>query len=648
VEREFETAIETALGGSAQNIITQTEDDAKHAIEFLKEHNKGRATFLPLSAVKGKNIDASVLKNEQGFLGIAAELTECAPLYMPIVSFILGDVIIIDTLENALVLHKKYDYAYKFVTKSGERLSPGGAITGGSSTRQSAGIIGRSRRLEQLKNEVEALQRTVDDLCEKQAALNEKRSTTREALNTVREKASFLQLEQQNLTNKLSDTQEALQNLNQLSASYNEENETIMTRLVTANGETRAAKAELAEKENALEAARAALENYQKEIEQNRQEHTEEADTLTELRVEISRREDRITHANQSIERLQKETATLTEEKRLILAEISANESASQKAKQDHTTQTQELAKKQSQMDEVRAALSKSEADKTKLDTAISQTEAEERTQTDATALLEREIARLEARKENLDASSHRLHNEIWEEYSLTYQTAASLKRDDLTDSALRKAGQALKAELSQMTNVNIGAIEAYKQMKTRHGFLTTQRDDILGAEAALDELIQNLTTQMESQFAEKFAEIAAHFQDVFKEMFDGGKARLRILDSDNVLESGIEIIAQPPGKSLQNLMLLSGGERALTAIALLFAILRMKPSPFCVLDEIESALDDANVTRFANFLKLYAEGTQFLIITHRKGTMEAADNLYGVTMEEQGISKLVSVKFVD
>ncbi|MCL2386061.1 MAG: chromosome segregation protein SMC [Defluviitaleaceae bacterium] len=647
VAQEYETAVEISLGGAAQNIITQTEADAKLAIDFLKSSKDGRATFLPLTAVKGRNIDTYRLKNEAGYIGIAAELVDYEPTYASVISQLLGDIVIIDTLENALAMHKKFRYSYKIVTLGGERLSPGGAITGGSVARQSSGIIGRARQLEALKIKVTELQNDHEKQTTKQRVLNEKRANTREALNTVRERAGTLQLEEQNLSNKLKEAEATLTSLKQLSESYEEENNKLMTRLVEANGAVRTAKTYQTQQEEHATKARADLENYQREIEQNRQNATEETDTLTDLRIEISRRTEWISQSEKTLRRLKKEIATLTEELRVILWEIEASEAAKQKTAQDSEISREHLTKMQSRLEEVRAELAQCEADKTALDTAISKAEADERTQTDATSLMEREIARLEARKENLDATSHRLHNEIWEEYNLTYQNAQAFKRDDISETALRKTGQQLKSELSQMTNVNIGAIEAFKQLKERHEFLTVQRDDIIGAEAALDELIQSLTTQMENQFAERFEVIATHFQEVFKEMFHGGKASLRLLDTTNVLESGIEIIAQPPGKSLQNLMLLSGGERALTAIALLFSILRMKPSPFCVLDEIESALDDANVARFANFLKQYATGTQFIIITHRKGTMEAADNLYGVTMEEQGVSKLVSVKFV-
>ncbi|MCL2223759.1 MAG: chromosome segregation protein SMC [Defluviitaleaceae bacterium] len=648
VEDEFETAIEIALGGAAQNIITKTEGDAKHAIEFLKRAKEGRATFLPLTAVKGRNIDTYRLQNEQGYIGIAAELVDCEDVYAPVISQLLGDIVIMDTLENALALHKKFRYSYKIVTKGGERLSPGGAITGGSVARQSAGIIGRARQLEQLKIEVTELQRDMEILNRREAKLNEKRATTRDVLAQTNETVSTLQLEEKNLRAKQQNANETLKTLQENSQNYNEENEKIMARIVEANGAVRVAKTELLQKEELVENARAALENYQRETEQNRKTITEEADAVTELRVEITRKTEVITHSKSNISRLQKEISTLEQEKKMLLAEISANETAIKQSQENRQEIAAQLEKIQSRLEESRKELTASEAEKNALDAAIAKAEADERSQTDATNLLEREIARLEARKESLDASSHRLHNEVWEEYGLTYQTAMQFKREDLTEATLRKTGSQLKSELAGMTDVNLGAIEAFKQIKTRHGFLTTQRDDILEAEAALNELIANLTAEMENRFAEKFAVIAEHFSEVFKEMFEGGKASLRLLDTENVLESGIEIIAQPPGKSLQNLMLLSGGERALTAITLLFSILRMKPSPFCVLDEIESALDDANVARFANFLKQYAKGTQFIIITHRKGTMEAADTLYGVTMEEQGVSKMVSVKIVE
>lgn len=647
VNKNYETAIETALGGAAQNIITQSEEDAKTAIEMLKQTKEGRATFLPLSSVKGKVIDGLQYKKEQGFIDVASALINCDDIYKPIIAQLLGDALVMDNMDNALALHKKHRHL-KIVTISGERLSPGGALTGGTTTRTGASIIGRSRNVQALKQQVETLEKELETITNKETELTAKRNTTEETLEGAKEKTQALQLELQLQLDKLSTAKEVLQALEEQTERYNEENEYLMASLVESNGVIRAAKTDLKNQEENVNNARNNLENYQNQMEQNRQEHSEEADTLTELRVEISRRDEWINQSEANINRILKEKDVLTTEKRQLINDIEASVKAASKAENDKKYVAEALVSLKSRLNEIKNEQASAEKEKLLLDKAISHAEEDERTHSDSTALLEKEITRLEMRKEHLDATSLRLHNEIWEEYSLTYQKALTHKRIDIAEPALRKEMSDLKAQLSQLSDVNIGSIEAYKQLRTRYEFLTAQRDDILTAEESLNELIESLTLQMEEQFSEQFKLIAMHFGDVFKQMFGGGKADLRLVDMENILESGIEITAQPPGKALQNLMLLSGGERALTAIALLFAILRLKPSPFCVLDEIESALDDANVVRFANFMREYSKGTQFIVITHRKGTMEAADRLYGVTMEEQGISKLVSVSFVD
>jgi len=646
VEEKYETAIETALGGNAQNIVTKTEDDAKLAINMLKETRSGRATFLPLTAVKGRTIDISRLANEPGVIDIAANLVTHEAEYSQPIAQLLGDIIIMDNMDNALALNKKHRYSYKIVTLSGERLSPGGAISGGATNSRSASIIGRARHIEELKKSVAILQNSYDQLTAEKQNLRAKRQTTEETLRTAQDEVQALTLETERLKNRLATATENTQNLENQASEYANDNDKIMTRLVDTNRLIREAKAELAVREQDVQNANAALEEYQRSLEKNRQEQTEEADILTDLKIEISRQTERTGEAERNIERIKREHAVLEEEKRTMQAEITKNEEAEKTGATDAEKIRTLQANLNTRLEEVRQNLSAIEEEKTQLDAAIDKAEEDERAYQDSSAHIEREIARLEMRKEQLDATSHRLHDEIWDEYQLTYQQANLFKRTDISDTTLRKTAQELRTQLSGMSNVNIGAIEAYNQISTRHDFLTTQRADIIEAETTLAELIQQLTTQMEEQFAEQFKLIGEHFSEVFQQMFVGGKASLRLLDMDNVLESGIEIIAQPPGKSLQNLMLLSGGERALTAIALLFAILRLKPSPFCVLDEIESALDDANVTRFASYLKEYAKGTQFIIITHRKGTMEAADHMYGITMEEQGISKLVSVRF--
>jgi len=646
VRHEHEIAIETALGSAAQNIVTESENDAKLAINMLKATKSGRATFLPLTAVKGRNINVSGLEKEPGFIGVASALVTYDQKYTQVMSQLLGDVIVIDNMDNATAFNKKFKYSHKIVTLDGERFSPGGAITGGNTSRQTTGIIGRGRQLEELSQKVAVLQQEFTELSEQSQNLGTKRQSTEELLNKAREKEQTLTLESERLKDKLSHANETLLNLNKLASSYDEENDKIMLLLVETNQAIRAAKENFREQEANVQKARDALESYQQQMEQNRLEQTEETGMLTDLKIEISRRTEWIGEANRNIERLQREETVLTEEKRILLQEISTGGKAAEDAIINREKIQDDSSKLKVRMTETRKELTDAEAEKAKLEIATSKAEEDERAYADSATLIEKELTRLEVRKEQLDATSHRLHNEIWEEYSLTHQQALAYKSVEMSEATLRRTAQELKAELATLTNVNVGAIEAYTQLKTRYDFLTTQREDIMRAEATLAELIQTLTQQMEEQFSTQFKLIAQHFEEVFKQMFSGGKASLRLMDTNNVLESGIEIIAQPPGKSLQNLMLLSGGERALTAIALLFSILRLKPSPFCVLDEIESALDDANVARFAKYLKEYAVGTQFIIITHRKGTMEAADHLYGVTMEEQGISKLVSVRF--
>jgi len=648
VPKAYETAIEIALGASAQNIITETESDAKQAIEYLKRSREGRATFLPLTAIKGRKVDPSRLVSEPGYIGVASDLCDCEDKYQQVITQVLGNAIIVDNMDNAIAMHKKHRYSYKIVTLGGELLSPGGAMTGGSTNKGASGIVGRGRQLAELDVRIEKQKKEYEDLTQKHQSHLQKYQATEEAMHRARDAAAALKIEERNTQDKLSKAKEALHDLHQAANTYESQNEDLMTQLIDGNKAIREASKVLADQEKAVEDARNALTTYHEEVIHAREASKEETQTLIELRIEISRQEEWKTQAETNITRLEKELATHTTEISMMEDEISAIENKQCLAGENKLQVEDLLLSQKNRLDEIRMELKDTETKKAELETAIAQVEIDERTGSEQAANLAREMARLEMRKEQLDQNSHRIHNEIWEEYQLTHQQAQTYKQIDISETSMRRESQNLKSELGTMTDVNLGAIEAYKQLKTRYDFLTTQRDDMLKAEESISELIASLTAQMETQFAQQFDLIAMHFQDVFKEMFGGGKASLKLQNTENILESGIEITAQPPGKSLQNMMLLSGGERALTAIALLFAILRLKPSPFCVLDEIESALDDANVTRFAKFLKEYAKGTQFIAITHRKGTMEAADNLYGVTMEEQGVSKLVSVRLTD
>ena len=538
VPQEYEVSISVTLGGAAQNIITFTEADAQRAISYLKSAKAGRATFLPVSAMKPRSINGDRLLKEPGVIGLANTLVSFDQHYKPVYDYLLGNVFVVENLQRAVELSRKYHQAHRLVTLEGDLISPGGAMTGGSSGRQATDLLGRRRHIEELHKQIAVLQTKEKDF----------------------------EISQHNLNIKLSTVAVEITKLNEEKI----QNGLIIQSLQTAQG-----------------------------------------------------------HAD----RQAKELETMKLQKAALETELSAIDP---KLAGDLAVELEKLEKSQKAIEERIANYR----------TSISKAEEMQKEHMEVIARLNKESARLEARCEQMESDSRRLHNEIWESYNMTFQSAQEFHKPELPANFLRQEEKRLKAEISALGDVNIGAIEAYKTLNERHNFLISQRDDILEAEEQLQEIIQKLTEQMEQQFITQFSLIAKHFNDVFREMFGGGNAGLTMSDPGQALESGIEISAQPPGKNLQSLSLLSGGERALTAIALLFGILRMKPAPFCVLDEIESALDDANVIRFSQFIKLHSKDTQFIVITHRKGTMECADTLYGVTMQEQGISKMVSVDF--
>ena len=648
VEKKYETAIETALGGSLQNIVTNTDQDAKKAIEMLKTTRGGRATFLPISFLKlgkGKFLSTEKLKNEHGYVAIASDLVTYEESYEPVANFLLGDIAVFETLDDALVVSKKHRHTLKIVTIDGERLSPGGAITGGYTVRQNTGVIGRGSQIIDLTAGVKKMQDQLEEVEKQFHEISEKRKNSQAMIDEVSESLQISRFEGERLVASIRSNEDKLRQFEQTKQILHDKNEELVQGLDEANKQVREGFDVLSEKEAAKKNAEAALDKYRLEAEKNRKDLSDEQDILTDLRVEVSKITEWIRHSDVNIERLSKEKTFLEEEKTLLENEKAVNEAGIMQGKQNMMLLKDELVRLEAQLEQAKLELEKSEEAKAELDGALAEVLSDEQSLNEKSALIERELTRLEMRKESIDATYKRLHDEIWEEYGLTFQSALKHRLDDTSPTELRKRQAEIKPILSEMHDVNIGAIEAYKILKEKHDFLAVQQNDLINAEAQLDAIIRELTEQMEKQFKERFAQIDVHFKDVFSEMFSGGKAGLKLSDLDNVLESGIEITAQPPGKSLRNLMLLSGGERALTAIALLFAILRLKPSPFCVLDEIESALDDANVVRFTNFIKQYIDGTQFILISHRKGTMEAADSLYGVTMEEQGVSKLVSVR---
>ncbi|MDR1687041.1 MAG: chromosome segregation protein SMC [Clostridiales bacterium] len=642
----FETAIETALGSHIQNIVTETEYDTKEAIEYLKANKLGRATFLPLSAIKPRPIGgiAEKLAKEKGFVGIARDLISYDAKFENIFSNILGRVIVTDNFDDALIMFKKYNYAYKIVTKGGELLNAGGAITGGDTENSGSKIFGRSREIAVLTVQTEELRikrdsyiGLIEELRQKAASANAKSASMLESLHKINiEESALAQEETQLGTNRSA----ALKRKEEIK----NEDEEVLKEIVNTNKAIREANSLAAETEKQLGEIKGEMLAYQTELAQSREEKDIRVKIITDLKIEEASINEKLKSTGENIKRLDEEAKTKMQEigkseeeiKNLSDKKASFAE-ASEKAAQEAERFLELIGKNEGEL-----LTAEGEAAKTTEDIASYEEKTEEFTQRLGT--VQNELTRQSAKMEQAQEEIRRLYDLMWDDYELTLNTAKQYERLDKSTRDLTGEEREIKNEIKALGNINVGAIEEFREKKERYDFLQAQRDDIIKAEEALKDLIKDLTSLMEEQFRQQLTVISHNFSIVFSEMFGGGSAGIMLTDEENILDAGIEIIAQPPGKKLQIMSLLSGGERSLTAMAVLFAILRMKPSPFCVLDEIDAALDDANVIRFTNYLKNFSHETQFILISHKKGTMVAADALYGVTMQEQGVSKLVSV----
>ena len=649
VDEKYEKAIEIALGSSLQNIVVRTEQDAQTAIAYLKKTNEGRATFLPLSSVKANSFSesdrANIMQN-RNVLGIANELVKFDQGYDVVFSSLLGRTVIMDTLDNAVAFSKANKYKYRIVTLDGDVISPSGSVAGGSYSKSQSSILSHAREIKELAAKKLPLR---EALSEKQTEYDEQNRKLFSVLDTL-EKNGFilheLDIESRDAANSLAQVKNARTALEKVKAEFAGSEEKIMNKITETNTRMRELKQNHAAVLTEIQELLSSLDDTQSVIQTAREKRDTLSAEITALKVEISSVE--AAHGAD-----EERAVRMANEKSKILDEIAKLKTEAENLLAQNTEFSLEIEKANAEIAELQINRGVNEEEMLLQRTIKSELSAQiEKSETDAlelvklTTRLHGEAERLEMSKEQSQTELRRLYDMMWEEYQITYQEALKFDRPDKSKTALDREIKMLKNEIHSLGVVNVAAIEEYKAALERHTFLTQQKADLIDAEEKLREIIRELKELMEKQFAEQFKIISQHFSVVFAEMFGGGSAYLRLLDEDDVLESGIEIVSQPPGKALQNIMLLSGGEKALTAIALLFAILKMKPSPFCILDEIESSLDDANVHRFANYLKNFSEETQFIIITHRKGTMEAADILYGVTMQEQGISKLVGVNF--
>lgn len=649
VEKQYETAIETALGGTIQNIVTDKEATAKELIGYLKQNKLGRATFLPLNAIHARNtLEHEPCINEKGVIGVASNLVRVSFEYEGLAKYLLGRILVVDNIDNALSIARKYKYTLRIVTLEGEQLNPGGSMTGGA-FRNSSNLLGRRREIEELKLSVSS---TSKQITEEKAAIADLRSQVakcREALESYNKLQRETHLRKNTIDVNL---KQADVRLSEIIASYSgdiKEQAAIDAQIVKINESKNQVSGNLNQLDNANEAARKEIENLGKMLETKKAEENSISLKIENLKISHSSVEQKAAFINENIQRLTGELEGLDKEREIIEEKI--GETAGLVASKEKEIEAVKIAIEDavSRIEESNKKLEVLKGDKEKVNASHKVFFKKREELNEKIMLLEKESMRLHNQYDKLDESNDALVDYMWSEYELTYSYALELKSDELTNiNDIRKQINILKAAIKKLGDVNVNAIEEYKSVSERYEFLKTQHDDMIEAEESLMKVVAELDEGMRVQFTTKFEEIKVEFDKVFKELFGGGRGTIELVEGEDILEAGILIISQPPGKKLQNMMQLSGGEKALTAIALLFAIQNLKPSPFCLLDEIEAALDDSNVGRYANYLHKLTKHTQFIVITHRRGTMSAADRLYGITMQEKGVSTLVSVDLIE
>lgn len=649
VEKSYEVAIETALGGSIQNIVTDTEETAKHQIEFLKRNKFGRATFLPLSGISGKGgFSTPQALKEPGVIGLASGLVKAGEKYTELIQFLLGKTVVVDQVDQAIALARKYRHSLRIVTTDGELLSPGGSMSGGA-FRNSSNLLGRRREIEDLEKQV---QKRKEGLLELQQQID----TCRLSRNRMRDELVRLKDELQKEYLAQNTARLKLEELNEKTGSTDQGYRRIHTETSEIELQIREIKENQAQEQDELSRSQQAEQETQEHILQAQQKlegkREEEALMLSgteKIHLELSALTQKTEFIRQNLARIDQEKEQLLSDRHQFEEEIgNAAGSVAEKETQiaairETLSQSGDLEQK---LSEEIAAFTKEKEEKNAVHKKFfaNREELSERM-----SLLDKEQFRLNAQLEKMGEQKDHLVNYMWEEYGLTFSSAAELRDEEAGNAAsLKKSISVLKSEIKSLGSVNVNAIEDYKELSERHTFLSAQHEDLQKAEEALLKIIEELDNGMRIQFREQFARIQTEFDKAFKQLFGGGKGELELVEDEDILDAGIRIIAQPPGKKLQNMMQMSGGEKSLTAIALLFAIQNLKPSPFCLLDEIEAALDESNVDRYAGYLHKLTKNTQFIIITHRRGTMSAADRLYGITMQEKGVSALVSVNLIE
>ncbi len=644
VDKKYEVAIEMCLGQATQNIVTDTEEDAKKLVEYLRANKLGRASFLPVSSVKGKKLDRIIKNSTEGVIGVASDLVKCDKKYEQIILNLLGRTLIVENMDTAIQMAKLNSYSFRIVTLEGDIISNTGSITGGSIQTKTVNILGRNR-------EIEELEKTLKDLKEKKEKCTKEKAEYTESVTDVIEEVTRIEKELQDIEVVYATENQKILNAGDSIAKLEARRDKLKKEVEELSKQKIDNGTQKEEKQEAINDLSKEIEALSKVVEEfalNNKDNQKYIDDLnfdiTNLKISVNSFDESGNSIDEIVERIKQDIENNKQS-------IANKEESIKKANEEKANLEESIANLEEQIKQIRADVENSanivetlKANRLGANEKLKKAEEEISSQFNTIEDIKGQLVKLDVRKTKLEQDLEQVVNNLWVEYELTPNNAEGYKKPENVQKAARDVNS-LRTQIKELGSINVDSIEEYKKTKERYDFMCEQRLDLENTTVKLRNIISEMTQTMKEQFIEKFNEINKNFNEVFVELFGGGKAELKLEDENNVLECGIDIQAQPTGKKLQNMMLLSGGEKAFTAIALLFAILKINPAPFCVLDEIEAALDDVNVYRFAEYLKKFSKETQFLVITHRKGTMEAANTVYGVTMEENGVSKLLSMK---
>lgn len=648
-DKKYETAIETALGGSIQNIVTDDENTAKKLISFLKVNRYGRATFLPLTAVNGKGGFSSpdALK-EKGAIGTVDTLIKRDSQFDGIVKSLVGRVLAVDNIDNAIAIARKYRSSFRIVTLEGEVLNPGGAMSGGA-YKNSSNLLGRKREIEELEKQIKEKEEklskskdSIEKLILQRKELRLKLEENNSKLQDLRIRKSSIDVSYEQAVKRLDDLKKSFGDMSSESSQIGSAEKSLKENISKLNDTIR-------ENENKSAQNEKDIAQCEEKLAKAKEEEEEINSKLAQIGNDYSGLENSRLFILENYRRIEKDIQKLNEEQKELTSSMDGSDDLISSKKSEIDEKTKEISQISEDIHEIEKKIEEASLAKEHINKQHKSFFDKREELSEQISSLDKELFRLRSRKEKLNEELDNEVSYMWEQYEMTYSSALPYKNEEYNEySKVKNMTADLKKQIRALGDVNVNAVEDYKNLLERYDLLKTQHDDLAQSEEALMKIIDDLDEEMRKQFEEKFVQIKEQFNIVFKQLFGGGKGTLELMEDEDILEAGIKIIAQPPGKKLQNMMMLSGGEKSLTAISLLFAIQNLKPSPFCLLDEIEAALDDSNVKRFAKYLHKLTANTQFIVITHRRGTMSAADVLYGITMQEKGVSTLVSVNLIE